>query len=378
MLRPVLALIRSRVRPLALAALAASALTVHAADGASAADVRVANFTGFSDAELRAHLAKTLPDATIEAFAGRNLAVFAFTAQADGRRACYAMVGVTEAAPPGLNARIPTLRFGAFTRARPDDWDPAGCMANRLRRAIASLAETPIDDLLGATEPTRASSDADRVAEAHDATRVHVISIGVADTQAILDRLLARNVARAFDYRHTATSVYADGVRFDDGSLVCVAIAGLAARSPADRNGRWPGSHEGIVRTQDSGTVEACNDTAALAAVDAFYDRPWTPAGLLRDVARTRERGVPLPDPKRVAAARPARPAADASPPPRPVRVAARTEQRNVVSCTNRCVNGSCVRTFADGRTERWQAPRVYDPMTRNWTWDVTTNACGT
>ncbi|MCD2517967.1 DUF4189 domain-containing protein [Massilia sp. G4R7] len=45
------------------------------------------------------------------------------------------------------------------------------------------------------------------------------------------------------------------------------------------------------------------------------------------------------------------------------------------LSCTNRCVNGSCVRTFANGRTERWQAPRVLDPFTNNWKWD--TSSCG-
>lgn len=45
------------------------------------------------------------------------------------------------------------------------------------------------------------------------------------------------------------------------------------------------------------------------------------------------------------------------------------------LSCTNRCVNGSCVRTFADGRTEQWQAPRIFDPFTNDWKWD--TNSCG-
>ena len=45
------------------------------------------------------------------------------------------------------------------------------------------------------------------------------------------------------------------------------------------------------------------------------------------------------------------------------------------LSCTNRCVNGSCVRTFANGHTERWEAPRVLDPFTNNWKWD--TSSCG-
>jgi hypothetical protein len=52
-----------------------------------------------------------------------------------------------------------------------------------------------------------------------------------------------------------------------------------------------------------------------------------------------------------------------------------RTQENNVVSCTNQCTNGSCLRTFSNGRTERWQAPRVFDPMTNDWKWEV--NSCG-
>jgi Domain of unknown function (DUF4189) len=45
--------------------------------------------------------------------------------------------------------------------------------------------------------------------------------------------------------------------------------------------------------------------------------------------------------------------------------------------CTNHCANGNCVRSFKDGRKDRWQAPYIFDPVTKVWTWDVTTNACG-
>lgn len=60
----------------------------------------------------------------------------------------------------------------------------------------------------------------------------------------------------------------------------------------------------------------------------------------------------------------------------------ARPAQRQVatravqnLTCTNDCVNGSCVRTFPNGRTEKWQAPRVFDPFTNDWKWE--TNSCG-
>lgn len=47
------------------------------------------------------------------------------------------------------------------------------------------------------------------------------------------------------------------------------------------------------------------------------------------------------------------------------------------ITCTNDCVNGNCVRTFPDGRQERWQAPMTIDPFTQQMGWDTTTNACG-
>lgn len=52
-----------------------------------------------------------------------------------------------------------------------------------------------------------------------------------------------------------------------------------------------------------------------------------------------------------------------------------RTREENVVSCTNECNNGSCLRTFANGRSEHWQAPRVLDPITNDWKWEI--NSCG-
>lgn len=52
-----------------------------------------------------------------------------------------------------------------------------------------------------------------------------------------------------------------------------------------------------------------------------------------------------------------------------------RTNAVQRVTCENKCVNGDCIRTFPDGRKERWQAPRVYDALSRDWKWD--TSSCG-
>lgn len=57
------------------------------------------------------------------------------------------------------------------------------------------------------------------------------------------------------------------------------------------------------------------------------------------------------------------------------VRRPVRTSVQQALTCSNRCVNGSCVRSFPNGRTERWQAPRVFDPFIKDWKWD--TSSCG-
>lgn len=61
----------------------------------------------------------------------------------------------------------------------------------------------------------------------------------------------------------------------------------------------------------------------------------------------------------------------------KPKQVISKNTHNNTVTCNNSCSNGRCVRTFADGRKEVWQAPRKFNPLTNNWEWDTNTNACG-
>lgn len=54
-------------------------------------------------------------------------------------------------------------------------------------------------------------------------------------------------------------------------------------------------------------------------------------------------------------------------PPPKARPTGPTTTSINRLSYTNNCINGSCVREFPNGRTERWQEPRVMNPLTQNW-----------
>jgi hypothetical protein len=100
---------------------------------------------------------------------------------------------------------------------------------------------------------------------------------------------------------------------------------------------------------------------------------PWVgKGGSMTNIARTREDGIPLPDLKRVAAVENQLVAETQA---RQQVVASRNTQTNRVSCTNQCSNGACLRTFSDGRQERWQAPRVYNSFKQDWEWN--TSSCG-
>lgn len=61
---------------------------------------------------------------------------------------------------------------------------------------------------------------------------------------------------------------------------------------------------------------------------------------------------------------------------PEAVKVSSKPQKRTV-TCQNNCYNGNCVRTFSDGRKERWQAPQKLNPFTNMWEFDTLTNACG-
>ncbi|WP_326942394.1 hypothetical protein [Actimicrobium sp. GrIS 1.19] len=116
--------------------------------------------------------------------------------------------------------------------------------------------------------------------------------------------------------------------------------------------------------------------------MQGLLNRPWTQAGIFKDFARTREDGVPLPDFNVIAAKHKAYLAqqkasenAAEKAQAREAKVSVRSTQRNYTSCQNQCTNGSCLRTFPDGKTERWQAPRTFDAMSGDWKWD--TSSCG-
>ncbi|SFC71097.1 DUF4189 domain-containing protein [Massilia yuzhufengensis] len=92
--------------------------------------------------------------------------------------------------------------------------------------------------------------------------------------------------------------------------------------------------------------LESVTDNQGALAVPAAFDKVVAQSALAKEKALAARRKPPAP-----------------------------SAQQQVLSCTNRCVNGSCTRSFPNGRTERWQAPRVFDPLKNDWVW--ATSSCG-
>lgn len=188
------------------------------------------------------------------------------------------------------------------------------------------------------------------------------------------------------DYRKFSAHVFLMTGETMEGKSYCLVRYGITSRAPQGRTGRVPQqirvSHKSVAKGNE------CSGDVVYNALGILRD---SYSQLLADGSdMSLENGVTYPsaaevqkkvakfdaDAARVAAAEAKKAAAEAKK-AEARQVASTTRSTNRVTCQNECYNGNCIRTFPDGRKERWQAPRKYDPFTQNWGWDTTTNACG-
>jgi hypothetical protein len=287
----------------ALRALAAActflipAFAVHAR-----ADIPFVNHSQLDDDALVAELHRAIPPDRADDLRERGLALLVHTMHVDSMRACVALAGVTTPPPPGRSARVPGARFTQVEVMSPGEWDAAECRARAVRGALSALGKAARQDLLHDVASTRPATGR-RTAEKPDPTRVHLEAYGLPDAGSVFEVLHRTGISKGLDYRHAMYVVVATGGRLDSGGYACAAVAGLAARATADRNGHWPVSSVGMMRSDPSGTAAQCRQRVAASAVEELLTQPWGPDGLLRSIEATREDDVPLPDPKRLAAA---------------------------------------------------------------------------
>jgi len=327
---------------------------------------------------LQAYVEEHLPAPLKAAIAERGLAVWtasnAFRLQSQGY--CVAVAGLTRVSTDSRLPRIPNSTAGWVQnyQLNPGEWDSSECRVEAVRGAIGKLAETA-PETIGDMQGTLATGGSLRNNQKVDTKRVSLASYGASNTTtaAVFQALHSYDLSAAVDYRQVETVLYTKTFTLG-GKTICYARAGISALSPGLRQSRLPAdASAGIYVGGDDAT---CERIAAVTAIETLFDQPWTAKGIFFGFDKTREDGVPLPDIAAVAKKRAAAVARAAAAEKRAATRVAST-QPNVVRCSNSCTNGSCVRTFENGRKERWQAPRVYDAINNNWTWDITTNACG-
>lgn len=338
-------------------------------------EVSVSNFTPYED--VPAFVRERLSDNIKSLVRDKQLTVFVLADAYDGRKACFALAGLSYRAPNGLNPRTPSYRNFSHSVGADGEWKAAECVGSQLQKVIQWLNEAKPEALLNGLEAT--AEGGKRVDEPVDNTKVNLRSVNLSDVaqDAVFTTLHDHEVGALLDYRKVQAAVYATSIAFKDGDIMCTVHTGFNARTPEGRNMRWPGYTYSMVRLQTGGTPDGCIETLAPATVNEMLKQPWSAKGIFQDLDRTREAGLALPDIGATAAKRAAVLKKWAAAERATKTQQARTVSNNVLTCTNRCVNGACVRTFSNGRQERWQAPRVFNPMNQNWEWDTTTNACG-
>lgn len=290
------------------------------------------------------------------------------------RNFCFAIVGLTYPDDNSRSVRIPGYRAQASIRDAKNgdlsDEELLTCVGSALKIALTTLAREPWERL-AADADTNTSLKGTRRHRNADPNSYLLRYYGNGSINSID---APDGFSQAFDSRELHLVVLSTSVK-DETHFICLGISGAAVTPPDDRNSRFPWRFYTEVWNAPRATLPGVDDAAKLAscetevaqyAVSRMFRDSWDRKGFLERIEWTREDGVPLVrSPKPIKE----RPSANIN------TRRAGTPQHRPISCQNRCVNGACVRTLGDGRQERWQAPRVFNPLKNEWEWQ--TDSCG-
>ena len=364
-------------------------------EGDSRKPIPVENFT--NEQWLGQYVTNVAPPEIYELFSKNNgLSLLARTYSFKGNTAdyCAAEVGITFAPTnPKQNPRIPSdMGWGASSGQSGMQMEGEdGCLGKALKRATSNLFAADAGNLKSGFNLI-VDAGGKRTTKPKDDSTVNSVATGISDIgrQSIRDSL-PDWFPKAFDYRNTQTRYAFNILNADAGRKVCIAVFGMTSRSPDDRNPRYPAAN--IIQAkllERANAEEAKKDAvcfnplfnAVIAQIEpssslvATYVDKWnlvSEPGLREPSKKAIADTYALWNTEQANLAKNEERASRQRPPPS----RSTTRQTNRTSCTNDCMNGSCVRKFPDGTTERWQAPRKFDPFSQNWGWDTTTNACG-
>lgn len=152
---------------------------------------------------------------------------------------------------------------------------------------------------------------------------------------------------------------YANGRGVAQNDIVAYALYNLAAALDERGDSKAPGNRNALADQMSTPDIEQAQaltrrmmdpKVGVVAAIDAYLSSP-----------RTKPAAAPArAAPKPVAAT-----VSDDGFPARPAK------RPGVTSCNTRCTNGSCLRTYDDGRKVRYQAEHKFNALSNQWEWDA-------
>lgn len=292
-------------------------------------------------------------------------------------RWCVAQVGLTQAPSNAkLQPRFPAKLFlGAASGAlsEPAEGDKS-CQARAMKRALDALQadENALrDEALDQTRETGGK----RATEPANAKLSHASYFMSQAGSNYIGELLPGWFGSALDYRQVSRLTVYQNLAADNGQVVCFAYLGLSPRSADGRMVKVPAAAMTRARLLERGQAELAQRDAE--CFDPMFENlvkeSVTPEGglimtLIETWARAGETDLPAPKPAQIKAA--IERWQKAQPKPRAaVRENVNSSQTN--SCQVNCVNGDCVRRWPNGKSERFQAPRKFNPFNSQWEWDT-------
>ncbi len=205
-------------------------------------------------------------------------------------------------------------------------------------------------------------------------TTMRHYTLGTVNDQGVqtLGDALGDRFTTVLDHRKFGVQALLLDGKTSEGRRFCLAEVGLTAVAPDGLAVHVPPTDHSFIQVLSPGaptTKPACSSELLATAARSLRDNYESD---LQYLSLITEKGMTYPTEKALKAA-----VARYDAQQRAERTVANSKSKNVVRCSNQCSNGNCLRTFDNGRQERWQAPRVYNSMTQNWEWDISTNACG-
>lgn len=354
--------------------------------GAARKAIPIVNYT--DEHWLGQYVADNASDAIYHFFLSNpKYAIYATAFGFEGQtKYCAASVGLTEATNDVKRSpRVPSTFYSSASEVEDAFEGEFGCYGKALKRAVSEIF---VQDVSSLEKDIAAAKDDNKkiIIEKKDADLINSYSVGVSSvgTQ-YLRKIHPEWFPVVIDKRYYSVIYEFLVMETEKGDTVCVAKYGITAKFPSERNPRHPVAsrvvgrfvvksemndgkldslcfnplYESIIPkiTPDSGIFEVfVNNWAAVA-------EPGLPAPTAKNIMGTYKTWVNERQRKAIQAEQRIQKAA--------------TRNRTNMSCSNECFNGSCVRTFSDGKKEHWKAPRTFNPLTNNWEWDILTNACG-